>query len=1412
MSTPPVDPQVEERVAQLEAVSQRRNELLREMYHLLHRRRNIGVMLPDPEEEEDGSDLETFLDRFDLRKHPDTGNIENLAELDLCLSPLPSSDNELATEELPSEHSGSPAKNTLGARSDSPMSEPPASPESVPEGGPDSPEIEEDLQYPDVSGAPVQVDRSRSEDSAVSPAAEHGGDELDASEREVSLAPALSEEDDNGEEDRDELDLISNRSSASYQGGTVSQSRRSPPAFPEEEEEEEEEEEKDIARDVSEAAQSTTEVEQAAEIEEDVEPEEDPLHEISVKADGSDQEDDTMNYDMASEGPEEPGVSEGRTYSEQDERSSDGVNEQSLTAVQAPTSEEDVAMTELVEGSISVPEDQSNEGNAAIEPRSSPESSQAGAIALQSFQSDEVQLHVGMSSQDSSQDTLRTDPVTEEGAVVQRPIRRPVEVHHGAEESEFSPLSSGVSTPLAGDTQIQPVQYVIPVPSSPIHDYPSYDFSPLAQLQDASVRHPAAPSGRAVPPVKQSYTLPPLKVLPPDFNRKGKPTKQRKRDKDRDKGDKALERLEGKDSAPLGVNRWGATLRANPVWKRVSRAQKCISTRDWNIAYTEMRFVRALDRIELLKDKGKWSFRQPKKQRTVGITMKTHWDYLLEEMKWMRVDFREERKFKLAIAFDLACAAVDWHAAGTTEERHKLGICVFWKCPRPSQEPAQSEEDIEAELEEEELEGAPSREDKNPMSMIDYPSSEASEAEDDQEQENGAQETDAIDALDAGTTFRDALNDLERNRDIESVEPKVEDIEEQYAVPADQNGAVDLGNATDNDNALEAAKTGKDGTSVVESAMKPGASDPILGPSSTHSRPITYLRLRDNVVYSDADTLFLDLDDFDIYKRPPSTTSDEDAFRAPHPPTDLSEIFPELRPLGLLEPPATAIAVIEGKKKGDKKEDPHRRVDETNLTKLTPVSQFMHVKPTLIGSVQPSKRWRHGKWCPSQEPVVLTDFDNISFRVQPDKLPQSGLFVGHTKANNEGPSREHYMAPPAPKDAKKRVTEYPWTANEDSLLKSLADKFPNNWQLVAECFNSSWIVHSPDKRMPWDCYERWCTKWGSGSTLRELSETSHRDMPPPPPPGQMTTRGIKRSASAMQSPTSPNPNIAALSGPLVLNTDNRKRRRHQLMSETMKKAAKRREAAQKSAVGQRKPAAVHDTHGQYNSLPKHTPLELSRKKAEKDAKQSEAMRRDQELVRQQHLQNQRHLQGIQGVPNLAQLQQAQMLQQQQNASRLPGTALPSSALPQIRSQVNISQQRLPNINAGQTARLPEQIQSNTVQASPPRTTATPTNPPNPTRPPSAQSHQNTMPAMQGVQQGAMPRPIPNIGHYYQLHGASMSPEQMQEALRLQNMQYATLHAHAYQVRAQHAQNAQAQPAAGQGAMPQTGQPAQYPQQ
>ena len=50
------------------------------------------------------------------------------------------------------------------------------------------------------------------------------------------------------------------------------------------------------------------------------------------------------------------------------------------------------------------------------------------------------------------------------------------------------------------------------------------------------------------------------------------------------------------------------------------------------VAMAELRFVRTMERVEVLKSKDSWSWRQPKKQRGVGRLTKSHWDYLIDEM------------------------------------------------------------------------------------------------------------------------------------------------------------------------------------------------------------------------------------------------------------------------------------------------------------------------------------------------------------------------------------------------------------------------------------------------------------------------------------------------------------------------------------------------------------------------------------------------------------------------------------------------------------------------------------------------------------------------------------------------------------------------------------------------------------
>jgi chromatin modification-related protein VID21 len=116
---------------------------------------------------------------------------------------------------------------------------------------------------------------------------------------------------------------------------------------------------------------------------------------------------------------------------------------------------------------------------------------------------------------------------------------------------------------------------VIPIPLKPTGDQ-VYHIGVLAAPK--SLEPPISPVHYRQQYDPQ-YKLPPLSVLPAEFGRKTKNTK-RKKERERDKSDGKKDRDE---VLPMGVSRWGATVLANPVWKRVSRATKCLSTREWGV-------------------------------------------------------------------------------------------------------------------------------------------------------------------------------------------------------------------------------------------------------------------------------------------------------------------------------------------------------------------------------------------------------------------------------------------------------------------------------------------------------------------------------------------------------------------------------------------------------------------------------------------------------------------------------------------------------------------------------------------------------------------------------------------------------------------------------------------------------------
>lgn len=96
-----------------------------------------------------------------------------------------------------------------------------------------------------------------------------------------------------------------------------------------------------------------------------------------------------------------------------------------------------------------------------------------------------------------------------------------------------------------------------------------------------------------------------------------------------------------------------------PIEKLINQAHKTLSTSDQYISMLDHQACKILRRVYHLQQHDKWSLRQP--VRCPEPTRPaSHWDVLLQEMKWMRTDFREERKWKRAVARNLAHACAEW--------------------------------------------------------------------------------------------------------------------------------------------------------------------------------------------------------------------------------------------------------------------------------------------------------------------------------------------------------------------------------------------------------------------------------------------------------------------------------------------------------------------------------------------------------------------------------------------------------------------------------------------------------------------------------------------------------------------------------------------------------------------------------
>ena len=95
---------------------------------------------------------------------------------------------------------------------------------------------------------------------------------------------------------------------------------------------------------------------------------------------------------------------------------------------------------------------------------------------------------------------------------------------------------------------------------------------------------------------------------------------------------------------------------------------KALTTSDWQVSMREKQDTAIVKRVYDLQGTGRWSYRQPKPFPDFPRP-KSHQDHLLSEMKWLHSDFREERKYKIAMAKRMAYECCAWVQATETDRK-----------------------------------------------------------------------------------------------------------------------------------------------------------------------------------------------------------------------------------------------------------------------------------------------------------------------------------------------------------------------------------------------------------------------------------------------------------------------------------------------------------------------------------------------------------------------------------------------------------------------------------------------------------------------------------------------------------------------------------------------------------------------
>ena len=113
---------------------------------------------------------------------------------------------------------------------------------------------------------------------------------------------------------------------------------------------------------------------------------------------------------------------------------------------------------------------------------------------------------------------------------------------------------------------------------------------------------------------------------------------------------------------------------SQPLHSLIASAHKTLTTANRFTDFHEQQDCRMLNKIYQLQYSNRWSLRQVERSVEPGRPA-THWDVLLSHANWMRTDFREERKWKIAAAKSLADFCAVW-VSSSPEQRRSMQVPI----------------------------------------------------------------------------------------------------------------------------------------------------------------------------------------------------------------------------------------------------------------------------------------------------------------------------------------------------------------------------------------------------------------------------------------------------------------------------------------------------------------------------------------------------------------------------------------------------------------------------------------------------------------------------------------------------------------------------------------------------------------